>query len=128
MSLTNEEHRIPQMADIAIDHRSMSAPIEKQPRGQREGVAGMSPPRAKADAEDGISINWKGVTFFVQNTGALGILGAVIFWTGPRLLDLNDKIDKSIERQTLVLDAIAKGQFQLTADVAEIKNRIKDKE
>lgn len=117
------------MGDIAIDHRSMSAPIETQPRGQREGIAGMSPPRAKAaEAEDGISINWKGATFFVQNTGALGILAAVIFWTGPRLLDLNDKLDKSMERQTIVLDALAKGQFQLTADVAEIKNRIKGKE
>jgi hypothetical protein len=115
------------MADIAIDHRSIAAPIETQPRGQTRGAA-MSPPRAKAEVDDGVSVNWKGATFFIQNTGALGILAAVIFWTGPRLLDLNDKLDKSIERQTIVLDAIAKGQYQLTADVAEIKNRIKGKE
>lgn len=64
------------------------APIETQPRGQREGVAGMSPPRAKSDAVNlELSAFWVGLTHFVQQTGALGLLTVALIWGIPKILE-----------------------------------------
>lgn len=107
------------LVSIGQTHRGNTAEMP-QPVGQREGAADMSPPRARADTDDGISVNWKGVTFFVQNTGALGILAAALFYIAPRMLDINDKFDKVMEREAQKRDAEAEERRQILNELKSV--------
>ena len=84
----------------------------------------MSPPRAKT-AEAGEQ-RWKDPVYVFRELGCLGLLGMSLFWGAPKLLDVNEKMDRQLERQNIILDSVAKSEFQQTSDIQEIKNLIKN--
>jgi hypothetical protein len=77
------------MANIGIIPAGKSAEMP-QPLGHtREAGRAMSPPARKgADAVNlELSAFWVGLTHFIQQTGALGLLAVALIWGIPKILE-----------------------------------------